>query len=241
MNNFTYSIFFVLVASFFVTNKSVAQEKSKILVFSKTVGFRHDCIEDGIASLKKLAAENNFEIFATEDSDEFTRILGNYNAVLFLNTTGDIFNEEQQNSFEKFIKNGGCFIGIHSATDTEYDWPWYGKMVGAYFLGHPKRQNAELTILDKNHPATNFLGDTWNKFDEWYNFKNINADISVLINLDESSYEGGENGDHHPISWYHEYDGGKIFYTGLGHTKESYSDATFLKHVLGGIQYVLAE
>jgi type 1 glutamine amidotransferase len=241
MKNVRQTLCFSLIISLFVTNISVAQEKSKILVFSKTVGFRHDCIEDGITSLKKLGAENNFQIYATEDSEEFAKIVNDFDAVLFLNTTGDIFDEEQQKAFEKYIKNGGGFIGIHSATDTEYDWPWYGKLVGAYFLGHPEQQNATLTILDKTHPATSFLGNTWNKYDEWYNFKNINSAISVLINLEESSYKGGENGDNHPISWYHEYEGGKIFYTGLGHTKESYTDPIFLKHVLGGIQYVLAD
>jgi type 1 glutamine amidotransferase len=241
MKNVRQTLCFSLIISLFVTNISVAQEKSKILVFSKTVGFRHDCIEDGITSLKKLGAENNFQIYATEDSEEFAKIVNDFDAVLFLNTTGDIFDEEQQKAFEKYIKNGGGFIGIHSATDTEYDWPWYGKLVGAYFLGHPEQQNATLTILDKTHPATSFLGNTWDKYDEWYNFKNINSAISVLITLEESSYKGGENGDNHPISWYHEYEGGKIFYTGLGHTKESYTDPIFLKHVLGGIQYVLAD
>ncbi len=216
-----------------------AQSSKKVLIFSKTEGYRHKSIENGIKSIEKLGLENNFIVDKTENSDSLIVKLKSIDAVVFLSTTGDILNELQQKEFENFIKNGGGFVGIHAAADTEYDWPWYGEMVGAYFKSHPKKQEAKIKIINHNHPATKFLEETWNRYDEWYNYKNINAHIHVLMLLDESSYNGGENGEYHPIAWFQEYEGGKIFYTGLGHTSESYVDNKFLNHILGAIKYVL--
>ncbi|WP_117881258.1 ThuA domain-containing protein [Aureibaculum luteum] len=214
-------------------------QSENLLIFSKTEGYRHKSIETGIVAIKKLAKENDFNVTATEDATYFNAdTLKNYKAVLFLSTTGNILNEEQQDSFKKFIQSGGGFVGIHAATDTEFDWPWYGKLVGAYFASHPKQQQATVTIIDYKHMATKMLPKKWSLFDEWYNFKDISEDIDVLANLDETSYTGGENGSHHPISWVQEYDGGKMFYTGMGHTNEAFADTDFLAHVLGGIQYV---
>ncbi|HSB94579.1 MAG TPA: ThuA domain-containing protein, partial [Flavitalea sp.] len=166
--------------------------------------------------------------------------MSKYNAVVFLSTTMNVLNADQQIAFEHYIQAGGGFAGIHAAADTEYDWPWYNQLVGAYFLSHPHQQNAKVNITDKTHPSTAKLPDTWERFDEWYNYKNIYSGIKVLATLDESSYEGGANGDNHPIAWYHDYDGGKAFYTGMGHTKESYEDPKYLQHILGGIQSVMA-
>lgn len=217
-------------------------KKPAILAFSKTDGFRHSSIPAGKAALIKLGKENDFSVDTTENAAVFTdNNLKKYRAVVFLNTTDNVLNETEQVGLKNFIRNGGGFVGIHAATDTEFDWPWYNKLVGAYFVDHPKVQEATLVIKDKNHPATDFLGDTWQKTDEWYNFRDINPDINVLITIDESTYSGGTNGKNHPISWYHIYDGGKVFYTAMGHTAESYTDELFLKHVLGGIQYVISE
>jgi len=225
----------------FSTGLNWAQNSKKVLVFSKTEGYRHKSIEDGIKSIKKLGKENNFIVEATENSDILVSNLEKYDAIIFLSTTGDILNDSQQMKFEKFISNGGGFVGIHAAADTEYDWPWYGKMVGAYFKSHPKQQDAIIKIVNHDHPATKFLDKTWKKYDEWYNYKNVNPQINVLMMLDENSYTGGENGENHPIAWFQEYKGGKIFYTGLGHTSESYVDTKFLNHILGGINYVLKD
>ncbi|HHC79098.1 MAG TPA: ThuA domain-containing protein [Flavobacteriia bacterium] len=229
-----------IVISILLLSNSYAQKLPKIIVFSKTQGYRHASIEDGIKSIATLGKENNFSVQATEDADELVSLLDSCKAVVFLSTTGDILNDAQQEKFKIFINNGGGFVGIHAAADTEYNWPWYGKMVGAYFESHPKRQQAKIKVVNHKHPATAFLGSEWLKFDEWYNYKEINPAIKVLMKLDESSYIGGKNGQNHPIAWYHKFDGGKVFYTGLGHTKASYQDATFLKHILGGIQYVIS-
>lgn len=213
-----------------------------LLIFSKTEGFRHDSIEDGAAALQQLAKDKGWSSEHTEDASVFTpESLKGYDAVIFLSTTGNILNDEQQKAFEQYIQNGGGFVGIHAAADTEYEWPWYGKLVGAYFESHPHIQEATLVLMDADHPSTSFLPEQWQRTDEWYNYKEINPDIHVLLNLDESSYEGGNNGEHHPAAWYHEYDGGRAFYTAGGHTSESYEEELFLKHVWGGIEYAMAK
>lgn len=187
--------------------------------------------------MKNLADKKGFAIDHTEDSSVFTpENLRKYTAVMFLSTSGNVFNEEQERAFENYIKSGGGFVGIHLATGTEYDWEWYGKMVGARFVDHPKVQPAQLLTV-RDHPATKHLPETWEITDEWYNFRDIQTGIQPLLMLDEKSYTGGKNGDYHPASWIHEYDGGKIFYTVLGHREETYGDDKFLHHIYEGIKY----
>lgn len=227
-----------LLSLSFVTHKKTP----RVLIFSKTAGYHHASIPAGIAAIQKLGAENNFKVDTTTDASLFTKKnLKKYAAVIFLNTTGDVLNDEQQAAFEKYIRSGKGFMGIHAATDTEYDWPWYNQLVGAYFKSHPKQQHADLTIVDPTHASTKHLPETWKRFDEWYNFKSMQPGLQVLIKIDEKSYSGGENGDFHPMAWYHEFDGGRAFYTEFGHTDESYADPLFLQHLLGGIQYAIAK
>ncbi len=216
---------------------------ARILVFSKTAGFRHASIPAGVAALRKLCRDNNILMDTTEDAEKFTEAnLKRYNAVVFLNSTGDVLNPAQEADFERFIQAGGGFMGIHSATDTEYGWKWYGGLVGAYFNGHPKIQDAKLQVKDHKHLSTQCLKqDEWMRKDEWYNFKEFNPKVNILLNLDEKSYQGGTMGENHAMAWYHEYDGGKAFYTGGGHTLESYQEPLFLQHLLGGLKYVLGD
>jgi cytochrome c len=216
--------------------------KPRVLVFSKTSGYRHASIAAGKVAIMKLGRENGFDVDTTEDARYFTEdTLKNYSAVIFLSTTMDVLNNYQEADFERYIQAGGGFVGIHAATDTEYDWGWYGRLVGANFLSHPKNQQATLNVVDQEHISTKHLPKQWSRFDEWYNFKNLNPDVKVLIKIDEKSYEGGKNGDNHPMAWYHEYDGGRAFYTALGHTDESYSEENFLKHLLGGLKYAIGD
>ncbi len=214
-----------------------------VLVFTKTEGYRHESIATGVKTLRELGRKNNFIVLRTESEEDFTaENLANYQAVVFLSTTGDILNEEEQTAFENYIKSGGSYLGIHAAADTEYEWDWYGKLVGGYFESHPNNPNvreAKIEVLDKTHSATAHLNDTWLRNDEWYNYKNLNSKVTVAMNLDEKSYEGGTNGANHPIAWYHNYDGGRAYYTGGGHTNESYSDSDFKKHLLGAIFWCL--
>lgn len=223
---------------------SCAEKRSeeRILVLSKTNGFRHGSIEVGKMALLKLGAENNIAVDTTEDAAYIHEdSLKKYSAVVFLNTTKDILDFRQQADFERYIQAGGGFVGIHAATDTEYQWPWYGELVGAYFKSHPKVQEARLEVVDQTHISTSHLPESWMHTDEWYNFKSISDEIIPLMMLDENSYEGGENGDFHPISWYHEFDGGRSWYTNLGHRDETFSDEKFLEHLLGGIKYAIGE
>ncbi|MDN3587694.1 ThuA domain-containing protein [Pedobacter aquatilis] len=218
-------------------------KKSRILVFSKTKGFRHNSIETGKLAIMQLGLKNNFDVDTTENADAFSEEnLKRYASVIFLSTTGDVLNDNQQTAFEKYIEAGGGYVGVHAATDTEYDWPWYGKLVGAYFISHPEVQIARFVIKDKKHKSTKFFTDSvWMHKDELYNFKDINPDIKVLITIDEASYKGGKNGNFHPFSWYHSYDGGRAFYTSMGHTKESWGEEKFLNHLLGGIKYAIGK
>jgi type 1 glutamine amidotransferase len=218
--------------------ESVAEPKPKILVFYKTAGFVHGSIPSAIVALKKLGTENNFLIDTTKVAANFNSTnLANYKAVVFLNTTGDVLDNTQQQAFEQYIRSGNGFVGIHAATDTEYGWPWYNGLVGAYFKDHPAIQQATITVVNKNHDATASLPNTWQRTDEWYNFKDLDPGVQVLANLNEQSYSGGSHGISHPIVWYHEYQGGRAFYTAGGHTDESYQEPLFLQHLLGGIRY----
>lgn len=230
---------FLLIA-FAIVSFSVPKKMPAVLVFSKTNGYRHASIPAGIAAIKAMGEANKFTVEATEDSLAFTvENLSKYKAVIFLSTTGNVLGEAQEKALEKFIQQGGGFVGVHAAADCEYDWPWYVKMVGASFLSHPEQQVAKLLVKDKTHRSTKHLPDTWERKDEWYNFKSMNPDVKVLITIDENSYKGGKNGDNHPMAWFHEYDGGRAFYTELGHAEESFSEPLYLQHLLGGIQYAL--
>lgn len=219
----------------------------KILVFSKTAGFYHHSIPDGVAALQKLGAENGFEVDTTTDAGKFNEDnLKQYSAVVFLSTTGDVLDAYQEADFERYIQAGGGFVGIHAAADTEYEWVWYGKMVGGYFSDHPGIQDPHpnvqkglIEIVDANHPSTEFLPSPWERTDEWYSYKDFNDQVNVLMTLDENSYQGGLDMGEHPIAWYHEYDGGRAFYTGGGHTSESFEEELFLRHLLEGIKYAI--
>ena len=210
-----------------------------VLVFSKTAGFRHDAIPVGIQTIRDLGAANNFTVTATEDASQFTSTnLSRFEAVVFLNTTGDVLNATQQTAFEGYIGAGGGYVGVHSASDTEYDWPFYGNLVGAYFASHPAIQQARVKVEDRAHAATAHLGQTWTRTDELYNFRtNPRSTAHVLATLDETSYSGGSMGGDHPHVWCKTYSGGRSFYTGAGHTQESYADPAFRNHLLGGIRY----
>ncbi|RAW00435.1 ThuA domain-containing protein [Pseudochryseolinea flava] len=215
----------------------------RILVFAKTKGWKHYSIPAGLKALLNLGNANNIDVDTLRDASIFNDDdLKGYNAVVFLNTTGNVLNAEQQAAFERYIQAGGGFVGIHAAACTEYEWPWFGKLVGAFFANHPMNPGVRkgvIEVIDKSHPATAGLPARWEREEEWYSFRNFYAGIKVLATLDENSYEGGTNGSYHPYSWYHEFDGGRSFYTAAGHDDASYTDSLFLQHVLGGIQYAM--
>jgi cytochrome c len=209
-----------------------------VLVFSKTTGFRHDSIPQGIAAIVALGAEHGFAVDSTEDAARFSdAALARYQVVAFLNTTGDILDTGEKAAFERYVRSGGGFVGIHSASDTEYGWPWYGQLVGTWFASHPQIQRATVHIANPDHPSTKGLPTAWERTDEWYNFRsNPRGAVQVLATLDEATYSGGAMGADHPIAWCQTIGGGRSWYTAMGHTKESYKEPLFRLHLLGGIE-----
>jgi type 1 glutamine amidotransferase len=217
---------------------AAAAPLTKVLVFSRTAGFRHDSIPAGITAIRNLGSQNGFAVDATEDAGAFTtQNLAQYQVVVWLSTTGDVLNAAQQTAFESYVTGGGGYAGVHAAADTEYDWGWYGGCVGAYFLSHPAQQQANVVVEDRTSDATAHLPATWSRFDEWYNYRtNPRGTVTVQMRLDESSYSGGSMGADHPITWWHDVGAGRAWYTGLGHTIESYSDPLFTRMLLGGLR-----
>lgn len=215
---------------------NASAERPRLLVFTKTAGFRHDSIPTGIAAVRELLSDR-FEIDATEDAAVFEAAnLARYRAVVFLSTTGDILDEAQQRAFEGFIRSGGGFAGIHAAADTEHTWPWYGKLVGAYFKTHPDIQEALVRVEDKRHPSTVMLPTEWRRTDEWYVYSsNPRSRVQVLASVDDSTIQGVSMGGDHPIAWFHVFEGGRSWYTGGGHTHESFAEPLFRAHIEGGI------
>ncbi|MEU6487896.1 ThuA domain-containing protein, partial [Streptomyces sp. NPDC046887] len=224
-----------------VTERAVAAADPayRVLAFSKTAGFRHSSIDDGLTALRELGAAHHFTVDATEDAAAFsTANLARYRAVVFVSTTGDVLNGTQQTAFEQYIRGGGGYVGVHAAADTEYDWPFYAGLAGALFHSHPHNQDATVRVENRAHDATAHLGTSWQRFDEWYNYRtNPRTTARVLASLDESSYTGGNMSGDHPIAWCKDYEGGRAFYTGGGHTDESYTEPAFRRHLLGGVRW----
>ncbi|TCS89838.1 glucose/arabinose dehydrogenase [Anseongella ginsenosidimutans] len=243
MNRYSVVCIVIAAIAFAGCGQQKRDGEPRILVFSKTAGFRHSSIETGAKAIMKMGEEKGFTVDTTENSAVFNDdSLKKYSAIIFLNTTGDILDASQEASFERYIQAGGGFFGVHSATDTEYDWKWYGKLVGAYFLSHPQIQDARLVRhATPDFPELDSLPQEWKHSDEWYNFREVPSHVNVLVNIDEASYEGGSNGENHPMVWYHEYDGGRAFFMGMGHREESYALPAIQKLLYSGIQYAIGD
>jgi type 1 glutamine amidotransferase len=212
----------------------------KLLAISKTNRYRHGAIPAAKAALTLMAQQQNWSISFTEDSLQFSdyKALKQYNAIIFVMTTGDIFSDKEQAAIQKFVEKGGGLLTMHTGTDTEYDWPWYNAALGAKFKSHPKQQQARFLVKDSVHPATNMLPKEWVRFDELYNFRDsIPTNLHILIELDETSYTGGTMGKH-PIAWYQTVKKGRVLQTALGHTDASYKEPLFLQHLQGAIAWV---
>lgn len=207
-----------------------------LLIYSRTTGYRHKSIEAGVKAITKLGDTHGYRVNHTEAPDEFTdEKLADYDAVIFMSTSGDVLDEAQQQAFKRYIQSGGGFVGVHSASGTEYDWPWYGKLVGAYFTQHPAIQETDIHITKPDHVCVHDMPNPWTWTDEWYNFRDVQPGLTVLATVDETSYEGGDMGEHHPLIWCQEYDGGRSFYTAIGHSPEAYEDPAFIGHLHNGI------
>jgi type 1 glutamine amidotransferase len=224
-----------------VATNDDASSPFHVLLFSRTAGFRHESIPTAIAQLMDLQASGGYLAQATEDPTQFSPAnLARFQVVVFLLTTGDVLDDDQQAAFEGWIGAGGGYVGVHSAADTEYDWPFYGTLMGAYFLRHPDIQQASVDVEVADHPATVGLPSPWVRTDEWYDFRsNPRPSVTVLATVDESTYTGGTMGADHPITWSHPTGGGgRAFYTAMGHTDESYCDPLFRHLLVGALRWV---
>jgi type 1 glutamine amidotransferase len=224
-------------------------EQFSVLLFTKTVGWHHESTHAGVTAVRELGQLHDFEVVWTENADLVfnDKALAKFKAVIFLCTTGDALNGEQQAAFERYIRAGGGFVGIHSASDTEYDWPWYTKMVGHMFHIHPAVQTATLKVEERNFPGMDRFANRFLFTEEWYEFDASRSDkLRYLLSVDEKTYkpqakwgpkEGKGMGKFHPIAWYQEYDGGRAFYTALGHLPATFEDQNFRHHIYGGIYW----
>jgi type 1 glutamine amidotransferase len=210
-----------------------------ILVYSKSAGFRHDSIPVGRRAIIDLGIDRGWTVTCSEDPGSLDdRKLRSYDVIVFLSTTGKFLGAKEEKALQNFVHHGGGVVGIHAAADAEYEWPWYGKMIGAWFLTHPAQQEATVKIEDTTHPSTKDLPNPWARRDEWYDYKaSPRGNVQVLASLDQSSYKGSKMANDHPIMWCHDFEGGRVWYTGMGHTQESYADPVFLKMLGEGIAW----
>ena len=212
----------------------------EVVLFTRTEGYRHGSIGPAVEALTAEATQRGWGLVHTEEPDDLVAAMPEADVLVFLLTTGDVLDDTHQQAMEAYVQGGGGFVGVHSATDTEYSWIWYGGLVGAYFSGHPAPQQAEVVVDDASHSSTAHLDARWSRFDEWYAFdRNPREQVNVLLSLDEATYDPGvfDMAGDHPIAWSHTWDGGRSFYTAGGHTSESYADGAFLTHLAEGISW----
>lgn len=237
----------VVIFSLLLTS-TVQAAQFNVLLFTKTAGWHHKSINKSVSAFEKMSKQYNFDYEWHEDANRINdKNLEKFDVIVFLLTTGDILNEAQQKSMERFIQSGKGFVGIHSASDTEYDWPWYKKLVGRNFVIHPVIQTAKLKVLKPEFPGLARMPASFLWTDEWYEFGKENIEgLTYILSVDEKTYspkadwgkvKGSGMGEFHPIAWYHEFDGGRSFYTGLGHIGESYNDQLIQEHLFGGMYW----
>lgn len=224
----------------------------RVLVFSATTGYRHDSIPAGVAALAEIAAEHGLRVVHTEDSGELgAAVLDGCAAVVFLSPTGDVLDDLTRRHLRAYVTGGGGFLGVHAAACAEGQWPYYGRLLGARFDGHPEIQRAEVTVEDRTHPATAHLPERWAWTDEWYNFRasprddgagtGARAGVHVLASVDERGYKGGTMGADHPLVWCRRPGAGRSLYTALGHSAAAYADPDFRAHLRGALLWCADE
>ena len=244
------TVILILMTMLYSCTHLAGGEQKRILIYTRNgEGYVHDNINASVKALREICKEIKVETEVSDNPESFTgENLSRFDAVIFSNTNNEAFlTEDQRIAFREYIESGKGFIGIHSACGSERSWPWFWAMLGGKFLRHPPLQAFDIKVIDKKHSSTSFLPDTWKWEDECYFVNNLNPDIHVLLaadlvtikDEDKDEYPGKTFGDLFPIAWYHEYDGGREWYTVLGHKPEHYSDILFRKHLAGGIKWVL--
>lgn len=228
---------------------AAAADKPRVLLFSHSTGYRHASIEPGVEAIKALGGREGMEIVATEDPGVFSPgALADYDAIIFLSTStkkddpsSEWFQGARRDALQSFVRGGGGIVGIHAASDSHYHWPWYVDMIGGHFVSHPEgTPEGTLTVVDRGHPTTQGVDPTMRRVDEWYYFGDFDPTTNVLITLDPASI-GEKDANANPVSWAHEFEGGRVFYTAMGHTAETYRDKNFLTHLAAGLRWAMDE
>jgi type 1 glutamine amidotransferase len=227
--------------------EEASAERPRVLVFTHSTGYRHASIEPGIAAFQAIGAREGYVVSASEDPDIFSaESLADIDAIVLICTTSSRRNPESEwfqgargEALQAFVHRGGAIVGVHAAADSHYNWPWYRRMIGAAFTHHPPGEPpADITIVDGDDPSTRALPAHFTRADEWYYYTDVDANLHMLATYDPLSI-GQEGPGPNPISWNHEFEGGRVFYTGMGHTPESYQDELFLAHISGGLKWAL--
>lgn len=215
-------------------------EPFQVLIFTKIEHgeYRHSVTPTAVKAIERLGVQEGFHATVTDDSGIFSNeSLSRFRAVIFINNTGDILEDVQQEAFQQYLKSGKGVVIIHAGILIGDSWPWFGELVGARFVGHPEVQDADVTLIAPDHRACKGLPSQWRHRDEWYNFEATPRGVTPLVLVDETSYEGGTHSAPHPIVWVREYEGTRVFYSAMGHTEESWTDEIFLRHIANGITY----
>ncbi|MFS1438546.1 ThuA domain-containing protein [Shewanella sp. 10N.286.48.A6] len=245
------SRYFLLIIGFslmLLNNHTLSAKQFNVLLFTKTAGWHHQSILEGVNAMKVLAEKHHFDYEWHEDANQFNdKNLARFDVIIFLNTTGDILNLAQQQAMKSFIQAGKGFVGIHSASDTEYQWTWYTQLVGRMFVIHPAIQTAKINVIATEFPGVELMPENFFWTDEYYQFSEPYSDkLKYILSVDETSYQANAQwgelkvngmGEFHPLSWYQEFEGGRSFYTALGHLSATYQDPMFLQHLYGGIYW----
>lgn len=242
---------FLVVALLAAAAVPGAEPLPKVLLYTRNgltldgkKGYVHDNIPHSIAAIREMGVENGFAVDVSENPQDFTREnLRRYRALVFSNTNNQIFDsEEQQAALRDYVRSGGGVAGIHSVCGSMRNWPWFWALIGGSFVRHPKLQEFTVHVVDRRHPSTRFLGETWRVTDEFYFLRDMPQGLRWLLEGDLTTLNDPkkpEGATRHPLAWYHEFEGGRCWYTSLGHRKEVYQDPTFRRHILGGILWAM--
>jgi type 1 glutamine amidotransferase len=220
------------------TPPAQATRPISVLMLTATAGFRHDSITTANQVMARLArATGEFTVTSTEQLSMINAAgLTAYDVLFFALTSGELeFSDDQKAAVVNFVAGGGGFLGVHSATDTLYGWPDYGRLVGAYFKEHPWTQQATVVVEDQSHPATSGLGERFSLSEEFYTFReNPRPRVQVLLRLDPTSV--GSTGDY-PLAWAHSFGSGRAYYNALGHFSSTWDDPRFQQQLVGAIRW----
>jgi uncharacterized protein len=239
------------VLAFLIAAPSAAAQPAtspgSILIYSGTTGYRHESIPAGIKALTAMAARRGLGVVASEDPAVFSASsLKRFKAIVLLSCTTDPRKPESEwlvgerrNALQQFVRSGGGILAIHAAADSHYHWPWYSRMIGAHFQRHPAgTPKGRVTVVAPGEPAVEGLPRSIERTDEWYYFEDYDPVSKVLVTLDPASI-GESDTNPNPLAWTRQINDGRVFYTAMGHTTESYSEPFFLQHVGRGLDWVL--